>query len=464
MTTTKLTLRYEPSTVPGEQGVYVGRMPPLKDGSRPWFRARGPRSPQAEERARERLLAAWERAIEAGHGAEYFGIRTRKPKSSAEPVRPLPVPRDDARAMAAWLSLWLKTRKARGHTSTRENASHYEQHVRPVLGDKHVRDWTVDDMRKLSRSLDEEVRRASSEDPKIRATGIKWKTATNVWGTATKMVADAARSKIDELRVRTDNPAADVEGPDRGERTGKQYLYPSEFSAFVACSDVPLIWRRAVALAVYLYPRAGELRALDWEDVDLEHGSVHIHRAEDRETGTAKGTKTKHPRRFNIDPALLPLLAAMHEETGGEGLVCSLPSERDMARGLRRWLKKAGVERAELHDATPTRKAITFHDLRATGITWMAIRGDEPLRIQQRAGHESFATTAGYIREAEAIRDGFGHVFPSLPKTLLTSSDSSATPPSGGVSVQELVQRSPRRANYAVFWRGGRDSNPRPPA
>jgi len=79
----------------------------------------------------------------------------------------------------------------------------------------------------------------------------------------------------------------------------------------------------------------------------------------------------------------------------------------------------AGVTRSELHDDAPTRKKMTFHDLRATGVTWMAIRGDDPLRIQQRAGHEDFATTQGYIREAESIREGFGEVFPALPEAML---------------------------------------------
>ena len=54
---------------------------------------------------------------------------------------------------------------------------------------------------------------------------------------------------------------------------------------------------------------------------------------------------------------------------------------------------------------------VTFHDLRATGITWCAVRGDDPLEIKQRAGHATFGTTEGYIREAENLRDGFGDVF-----------------------------------------------------
>ncbi len=84
-----------------------------------------------------------------------------------------------------------------------------------------------------------------------------------------------------------------------------------------------------------------------------------------------------------------------------------------------RWLRKAGVTRAELFADTATSRAIRFHDLRATGITWMAIRGDDPLKIMQRAGHTDFATTQRYEREAEAIRDGFGEVFPPLPASVL---------------------------------------------
>ncbi len=51
----------------------------------------------------------------------------------------------------------------------------------------------------------------------------------------------------------------------------------------------------------------------------------------------------------------------------------------------------------------------------------MAVRGDEPIRIVNRAGPENIATTQTYIRAAEAIREGFGEMFPSLPKALFAS-------------------------------------------
>ncbi len=60
-----------------------------------------------------------------------------------------------------------------------------------------------------------------------------------------------------------------------------------------------------------------------------------------------------------------------------------------------------------------------FKDFRATGITWRAMRGDDPLKIQRAAGHKSLTTTQVYIRIAEDIGRGGGTPFPPLPNDLL---------------------------------------------
>jgi integrase len=257
-------------------------------------------------------------------------------------------------------------------------------------------------------------------DAKIVSGDLSWKTIGSVWTLVTSMCADMVNAKKREFRTREDNPCRDVKPPERGVRKAKQYLYPSEFLKFVTCEDVPRRWRRAVAIAIYTYTRDAELRVAAWAgDVDLDHGVLSITRAYNRRTKAIKGTKTGHSRRFALEANLLPLLQAMHDEKDGAGLVITLPSERAMARNLRRWLWKAGVRREELHRGSPTRKPMTWHDLRATGATWMAVRGDDPLKIKQRCGHTTFATTELYIREAEAVREGFGDVFPPLPEELL---------------------------------------------
>ncbi len=308
----------------------------------------------------------------------------------------------------AWVNAWHRSRVRKGLTYAPESMSHYTHHIRVLMGGKHIRDWTQDDARLLSRNLDEKVGRGE----------IAWSTATKIWGTGTKMGADSCSSKLDELRRRNDSPFNNVKGPDRGEDKALQFLYPSEFMRYVSCEDIPLRWRRLVAIGVYTFIRAGALKALQFPHINLEHLNIHVHRAVDRKTKKEKATKTKRARRVRIEQPLLPLFFAMHREAEGKGHVIKVP--RDASRTFKRQLlHKACIDRAELFETTSTSRAIRFHDLRATGVTWLAIRGDDPLKIKQRAGHEFMCTTERYVRTAEELRVGFGQVFPELPIALL---------------------------------------------
>ena len=193
--------------------------------------------------------------------------------------------------MKAWVKEWHQARVKRGLTYAGESLQHYHNHIAPALGGKHVAEWTEDDLRDFVLVLDTNV-----AEKKLRP-----KTAKNIWGTATKMVADAVRSKVPALRCRKDNPTANVEGPDSGEKTAKVFLYPSEALRFLACDEVPLNWRRMTALAIYTFLRTGELRALRWEDIDLEHGVIHVHRfhraADPCHEGDQVAVRSAHPDR-----------------------------------------------------------------------------------------------------------------------------------------------------------------------
>ena len=140
------------------------------------------------------------------------------------------------------------------------------------------------------------------------------------------------------------------------------------------------------AVTTYLYARAGEVNALTWDDVDLARGVVHIHASVSRTTGEVGTTKTRATRRVPIEPTLLPLLQAMHDECGGKGRVSPVDlTDRKLSRQLPRCLALAGVDRADLVASDASRKPMTFHDLRGTGITWAAVRGDDALKVKQRA-------------------------------------------------------------------------------
>ncbi len=315
--------------------------------------------------------------------------------------------------MDVWVDRWLKDRKERGLRSVDDDGGRWRRWLFPILGDLHVGTVQRRDLEKVVEDLDR----------RVRAGELSWKTARLAWGLVTKMFSDAVASKRLDLRARTDNPAAGVRGPDTGIEKAKAYLYPVEFSALVSCPEVPIRWRRLFALAVYTYTRPGELGALEWDDVDLERGTIHIHRALGDDA--TKGTKTGVTRRIPLEAALASLLRTMDGEPHGSRVVASMPPECDLAARLRTYLKRAGVTRAELFANDSTRKQITFYDLRATGITWMAIRGDEPLRIMQRAGHKNFETTMGYVREAETLGD-VGKPFPELPNMSVTEPEGPA--------------------------------------
>ena len=362
----------------------------LKDGSRPWIDLPpGLSEIQARKKAQELTTRA--RAIGATREARGGDL-----PAATETVRD-------------WSDRWIEERERRGLSSVRNDKSRLATHILPVFGDRPIRAVTRADVEGLVERLDGQV----------LANKMSWKTALNIWTLLCAMFRDASTAKSRALRVRDDNPCTEVRPPDRGGRKAKVYLFPSEFLRLVECDAVGVEWRRLFAVAVYLYARAGELQALHWEDLDLDHGVVHIHRAFDRDRGVEKETKGEEARRFNIEPALLPLLRAMKARAKGSKVFPWFPHENELAEELRRYLKVAGVARGELFATDRTRKNVTFHDLRATGITWMAVRGDEHVKIQYRAGHKSFATTGLYVREAEAVHQGFGVPFPSLPAGLV---------------------------------------------
>jgi hypothetical protein len=305
---------------------------------------------------------------------------------------------------------WLDARDAKGLASVRCDRTYLRTHVWPKFGTRSMKSITTDDMRALVEYLDDLV--AADE--------LSAKSALNIWGTTRKMFGDAAGSKRRELRILPASPCVGVEAPDRGIEKLMGYLYPVEFSPLVACPAVPLQIRRWDAVQTNLYLRPGELEVLECPDIDVRHWIAHVHRARDWATGVVKEVKTGRDRHVPIEPAVRPLIAAMHAEANGRGrLFPEFPYGPKPSDELRAHLKSAGVERAALFARDATRRPIRLYDLRATGITWMAVRGDDPAKIMRRAGHADFKTTLGYIREAENLRETFGTVFPPLPPELL---------------------------------------------
>lgn len=342
------------------------------------------------------LAVPWAKAVSLARQARYD-------RGEWQPSDCVSVP-GIAETVAAWAKRWCDAREASGLVSVDDDRGRLRGHILPVIGN--------DPIATVPSARIEDVRDAL--DAKLRAGEIMSATVTKAWGVVTKMFADAQRAKDRSLRVRADNPVLDIAAPDReAERVGP-ILYPDEAFALLTCKRVPQRWRELFALAIYTYGRASEIAAYAVDAVDLDRGTLHIHCTMDAD-GTIDRTKPGVTRRIPIEPAAREFIATLVRGAGPSGrLVEKMPMREDLAAYLRKCLGYAGVTRAELFATDTTRRPLSFHDLRATGITWMALRGDNALAIQQRAGHTTFSTTQGYVRLAETLGN-VGAVFPPVP-------------------------------------------------
>lgn len=359
-------------------------------------------------------------------------------------------------SVLAWFERWFADRTSRGNVDAEREHGRFKKWI-GELGNKRMTEVTEGDLEDFVEMLDRAAiahAEAEMEGEKVdHSTMMSWKSAINVWGIVRKGFTDAHKSKTRALRVLSNNPAKDVTGPDEGASKARSSLSPTKFLAFVERDDVPVLWRRVVALAVYTYTRASELRGLRWSDVRFNDGVMVVHRTVNHR-GKRGTTKTQKTRLVPIEPELMPLLRALAKGRGPDDVVIEIPDGRHLARALRTWLEFAGLGGPEL-ERSATEAALTWHDLRGTGATWRAIRGDEPLRIMSDAGHDDFKTTLKYIRLADLLRAGYGQVFPPLPASLIVPK---IPPESGGSGPTSL------RNHWRKYGGGGGNRTQRDPS
>jgi len=384
------------------EAIYTGIW--LKDGGRYVWQVKTTNPPPEGIE----LGVPWARAVSLEYQARYDrGVWDPTKTQATEKEATAPTQRE---TVTKWCERWIDAREKAGLVSVGDDETRLRLHVLPLIGEKPIAT--------VSRSSIEDVR--DSLDAKVRSKEIAAATALKVWGTVTKMFADARASKNRSLRAREDNPCTDVVPPDRTPEREGPILYPQELLTLASCERISLRWRQVFALAIYTYARAAELEAIELDCLDFERKTMLIHMSAHRKTGEAKRTKTGIARRIPLEETVIPLLQHLAENAkraGRKRLLGWMPDRSEEAKYLRKCLQYAGIDRAELFADDETRRPLSFHDLRATGITWMACRGDNPLHIQRRAGHTNFETTQGYVRMAESLGK-LGAVFPELPASL----------------------------------------------
>lgn len=144
--------------------------------------------------------------------------------------------------------------------------------------------------------------------------------------------------------------------------------------------------------------RAGEIAALELEDVDQERCTVHVHHDLVRAPGgewIRKAPKTKSSDRYiDMDPVLIE---AIYEQ----GYVTTW-TPKGIYNRFRTLLRHEGIE--------PFR----FHDLRHFCISELLSQGIDEVYVAERSGHSDHATMKRYVhvlgnRRREVSRKIIGH-------------------------------------------------------
>lgn len=198
--------------------------------------------------------------------------------------------------------------------------------------------------------------------------------------------------------------------PSAGKPPAFSYIYPNEDAQLMGCADVTLQDRLLFGFLDREGPRAGEATELPIDAFDLVRGVIRLDE-----------NKTDDPRAWVLDPGVVRALRVYLERyrpNAKPGDLMFLDADGEaysskLARRLRSALKKAKVDRTELHDGAENRRRLRAHDLRATFTTLSLANGKSETWVADRTGHRSSAMINRYRRAARSAMElGLGTLAP----------------------------------------------------
>ncbi|MCX8648618.1 site-specific integrase [Bifidobacterium sp. B4107] len=170
---------------------------------------------------------------------------------------------------------------------------------------------------------------------------------------------------------------------------------------------MPERYRMSIYLAVFGDRlRIGEVCALQRRDIDPKTRTLHIRRGRatmdnERLTDTPKTDNSIRDER--IPPQLLPLLQQfLDEQVRSEKDAWLFPEREDPTKpihpnSLRSWYSQARDQAG--------RPDLRFHDLRHTGLTWLAAEGATIRELMDAAGHADVNTAMRYQHSLDRRKD-----------------------------------------------------------
>lgn len=246
----------------------------------------------------------------------------------------------------------LSPRTREGYTQV------HARHISPIIGQIELTAITPDDIQAVL----------------ISASSSGERTAQVVYCLLRSVLRRAVRS-----RHITWSPVEGVDKPKHDQQAGTALTQADYDQALPWITD-----DLALSLALLAGLRRGEIYGLQWGDIDLQHGLIHVRRTRQRVDGqiiTCPPKSASGVRSVPIAGSLMPIIKSRYR-LNAQALCLSEAPEA----ASKRW---ARLQRDTLALSAHYR----LHDLRHTYITRLLLAGCKPRVIQYIAGHASLSTT-----------------------------------------------------------------------
>ncbi len=230
-----------------------------------------------------------------------------------------------------------------------------------------------------------------------------------------RRVLSAALAEAERLDIIRSNPVTATRAPTAKPAPHKTWT-PDEIRRVFAATTEDTMWHAVYRVALFAGLRPGELRALQWPDVDLEVMVLTIRRTVTRDDDNREiigtTTKTGRDRAVALPRSVVEALKAWRVEQAKQQLAARtweagrfvFTGAHGQPLGGTTWdtYHKDLIKRTKVTE-------ITMHELRHTNATVELAAGTHPKIVADRLGHSRIETTLNL----------YSHVSPDLQRAAI---------------------------------------------
>ncbi|MCF8029895.1 MAG: site-specific integrase [Desulfohalobiaceae bacterium] len=245
----------------------------------------------------------------------------------------------------------------------------YDKHLSPVLGDRPIRQIAPFHLEKLKKSM---------LDGGLSPRTVEYALAV------IRQVFNYAR---DHDLFHGINPVSKVKAPKKDNRRIRFLTYEEAERLLKALAEKSKDLHDMALLALHCGPRAGEIFALTWNDVDLERNFV-----------TFRHTKNGRVRHVPMTERVRQMFQSRNRQSGSELIFPARGGKqrKDVSKVFTQVVEDLGLNEG----VEDSRQRFVFHSLRHTCASWLIMSGVPLYTVKEFLGHQQISQTERYAHLA----------------------------------------------------------------